>query len=109
MKKIVFYIPAILFTILYIWVGITFGMGSISPLVFAWITLFLVSGTLLSKDKFWGGILGMLPGVCFLYMGTNYTGQRFSERAIGVVVLIFYMLCSGYVIYKKATTRITIE
>lgn len=109
MKKIVFYIPAILFTILYIWVVITFGMVSISPLIFAWIALFLVSGVLLSKDKFWGGILRMLPGIYFIYMGANYTGQRFSERAIGVIALIFYMFCSGYIFYKKASTRITIE
>lgn len=109
MKKAVFYIPVILFAILYIWVVITFGVGSTSPLVFAWIALYLMSSILLSKDKWWGGILGMLPGSHFLYMGANYTGQRFSERAIGIVVLIFYTFCSGYVFYKKAVTRIKID
>lgn len=109
MKKAVFYIPAILFIILYIWLVITIGVGSTSPLIFAWIALFLIGGVLLSKDQFWGGILGMLPGINFLYMNVKYTGQAFSERPIGFMILVFYIFCSGYVFYKKASTRITID
>ncbi|SDK11242.1 hypothetical protein [Natronincola ferrireducens] len=105
MKKIVFYIPAILFTIIFGWLAISFGICPISPIVLIWITLFLASGFLLNKDKFWGGILGMLPGIYFIYASTKYTGQVISERPIGIVVLIFYMICSGYVFSKKG--RIT--
>jgi len=100
MNKIVFYIPAILFTIVYGWLAIFFRIGSISPIIFVWIALFLVSGFLLNKDKFWGGILGMLPGIHFIYASTKYTGQAINERPIGIVVMIFYMLCSGYVFSK---------
>ena len=109
MKKIIFYIPAIVFTIFYIWAVITVSIESASPTIFAWIALFLMSGFLLSKDKFWGGILGMSPGVHFLYMNVKHTGQAFSERPIGIMILVFYIFCSGYVFYKKASTRITID
>jgi hypothetical protein len=102
MKKIVFYIPAILLAVL---LAITSRMGSTSPIVFVWITLFLVCGFLLSKDKFWGGILGMLPGIHWIYMGTKYTGQIINELPLGIIILIFYILCSGFVFYKEKKTR----
>lgn len=95
MKKIIFYIPAILFAIIYGCLAIFFSIRSISPIIFIWIILFLVSGFLLNANKVLGGILGMLPGIHFIYISTKYTGQLISERPIGiVVVLIFYMLCS---------------
>ncbi len=75
MKKIVFYIPAILFAVVCGWLAISFGIGAISPIIFVWIALFLVSGFLLNKDRFLGGILGMLPGIHLIYMSTKYTGQ----------------------------------
>ncbi|MCG7344849.1 hypothetical protein MHZ92_11945 [Sporosarcina sp. ACRSL] len=73
--KTVFYIPAILFAVFYGWLAISFGIGSISMIVFVWIALFLVCGFLLSKEKFWGGILGILPGIHLIYMSTTDTGQ----------------------------------
>lgn len=109
MKKIVFYIPAILLAILWGWGTIVASIGLTSLLIFAFMALFLMGGILLSKDKWWGGVLGMLPGVHFLYMSTKYTGQVFSERPIGIVILLFYIVCSGYVFYKKTLTRIKID
>lgn len=102
MKKIVFYIPVILFTVLYGGIAITFGIGRISPTVFAWISLFLTSGFLLRKGKPWGGILGMFPGINLIYMSTKYTGQVVDiEFSMGIIILIFYLFCSGFVLYKK--------
>ena len=98
-KKIIFFIPAIIFTTLYGFVAID-RIGSISPVVAVWLVLFLSSGILLSKDIFWGGLLGSLPGIHLIYMGNQETGQLINETPIGILVLIFYIVCSRYIYYK---------
>lgn len=105
MKKFIFYIPAILFTVLYGWVAII-GIGPISPIIFAWITLFLVSGFLLGKGKFYGGFSGVLPGIHLIYMSTKDTGQVINiEFPSGIIILIFYVVCSIFVFYKEKKMR----
>jgi len=100
-KRIVFYIPAILFVIIFGWFAISFGIGSISPIVFVWIILFLVSGYLLNNANVLGGVLGILPGINLIYMSTKDTGQVINiELPFGIIILIFYVLCSGSVLYK---------
>ena len=100
--KIVFYIPAILVAILYGLVALSLGIGSISPILFVWIALFLVGGALLSRGEFCGGLMGMIPGIHLIYMSTKDTGQVIDiEMPFGVTILIFYVLCSGFVIFKK--------
>lgn len=105
MKKFVFYIPAILFTILFGWLSITFGIKSTSPIVLVWIALFLVGSFILNKGRFWGGFLGVLPGIHWIYMSTQETGQPINiEFPIGISVVIFYMLCIVYVYRKNEAT-----
>lgn len=100
-KKFIFYIPAIIFTILFGWMTNRLGMGSMSPIIFIWFCMFLVSGFLLNIDKFWGGILGMLPGINFIYMSRKYTGQYIDiELLLGIIILLYYILSSSYV-YRK--------
>ena len=102
MKKIVFYMPIVLLAILYGWLAITFGIGSISPIIFVWIALFLVGSFLLNKDKFWGGIFGILPGIHLIYMSTKDTGQNINiELPLGISILIFYILYSIFIFYKE--------
>lgn len=55
MKKIVFFIPAIILQ------SFMHTGSKVSPLVFAWIVLFIISGVLMSKGRFWGGVLGVDP------------------------------------------------
>lgn len=101
MKKIVFYIPAIIFTAIFGSVAIIFGgIRVISPLVAVWLVLFFISGILLNKNMFLGSILGALPAIHMIYMGTKETGQIINEKPIGIVVLLFYIIC-GYAIYRK--------
>ncbi|MGI6332395.1 MAG: hypothetical protein ACOX1Y_11770 [Zhaonellaceae bacterium] len=52
MKKILFYIPTIIFSIFFSWSIISFGI-SFSPVNFVWLALFLAGGILLSKGEFW--------------------------------------------------------
>ena len=99
MKKILFFIPAIVFTIFY-GLAASGGIGDINPIVILWLALFWISGILLSKTLFWGGLLGVIPAACFIYMGTQETGQIIKETPIGIVVLLYYAVCIYYV-YKK--------
>lgn len=100
MKKIVFYIPAIIFAVFYGLLAIA-NIGAISPFVIVWLVLFLLSGILLVKDIFWGSLLGVLPAIHLIYMGTQETGQIISEIPIGIIVLIFYLVCGGFIFYKN--------
>lgn len=100
--KIIFYIPAILTTVFFAWVGSSLGFSSISPMALVWIALYVVAGVLLSKRIFWGGLIGVLPGIYLMYMSTKDTGQVINiEKPLGVCLLIFYVLCSGVVFFKK--------
>lgn len=61
-----------------------------------------MSGFLLNKDKFWGGIFGILPGIHLIYMSTKYTGQAMNiELPLGIIILIFYILCSIFIFHKE--------
>lgn len=102
MKKNIFYIPAIIFTILY-GVATISNIGAISPIVVIWLALFFISGFILNKNIFWGSLLGALPAIHLIYMGTQETRQIVSEMPIGVVVLIFYITC-GYFINRNNKT-----
>ncbi len=107
MKKIIFYIPAVIFTILYGVLAIS-NIAALSPIVIVWLALFVVSGFILSKNAFWGSLLGILPAIHLIYMGTQETGQIINEMPIGNVVLIFYIIC-GYYVYinnKKAKSNL---
>lgn len=103
MKKILFFIPAIIFTIFYGWVALD-GVGAINPIVIVWLLLFWIAGVLLSKAMFWGGLFGVIPALYLIYMGTQETGQIINETPIGVVVLLYYAVCIYYV-YKKNLSK----
>ncbi len=105
MKKIVYFIPAIIFTLFYGFIIIGAGL-SVSPIIYAWIALFIASGVLLSKGRFWGGFLGLLPGIHLIYMSTKDTGQIFPiELPLGIIVTTFYILCCGFVFYKRKSAK----
>lgn len=99
MKKVLFYIPAIFFTLLYGWLALD-GIGAIHPSVLVWLLLFWTAGILLGKGISWGGVLGFIPAIAFIYMGTQNTGQIISETPIGVVILLYYAV-TIYFINKK--------
>jgi len=96
MKKQLFFIPAIIFAAFYGLALIVLGFSSVLPIVYVWIGLFIISGFLLSKGFFWGGFLGMLPGINMMYMSTINTGQIIDiEFPVGIIVLVFYLSCCG--------------
>lgn len=99
-KKLAFYIPAIILTIFYCLAALG-GMGAIHPIAVLWLALLWIAGILLSKSVFWGGLLGFIPGACFIYMGMKETGQIFKETPLGVFILLYYAVCMIYCVYKK--------
>lgn len=98
LKNIFYLIPAIVFTLFYGWLGLD-GIGAIHPIVLVWLALFWIAGILLSQTVFWGGLLGLIPAVYFIYMGTQETGQIVSQTPIGVITLLYFALCT-YCVYK---------
>ena len=100
MKKVVFFIPAVIAAVFYGFMLIGVGFH-ISPMVFVWLALFIASGILMCKGMFWGGFLGALPGFHMIYMSTIDTGQIFSELPIGIIVVSFYLVCCWFAFNVK--------
>ena len=99
-KQIAYFLPFILSIIIYLGATIL-GLGLISMKEIVWIALFLISGFLLSKEKAWGCVFGMIPGIVFAWMSTNETGQVINiELPLGLIIIGFYVGC-GIGIYRK--------
>ena len=99
-KQIAYFLPFILSIIIYLGATIL-GLGLISMKEIVWIALFLISGFLLSKEKVWGCVFGMIPGIVFAWMSTNETGQVINiELPLGLIIIGFYVGC-GIGIYRK--------
>lgn len=103
MKKIVWYLPAIIYTIEIVILNIV--LRTIMPVWCVWCILLWLSGFLLDKKKVWGSILGLLPAIHLLYMSTKYTGQVINiEMPLGVITGIYIIICGVYV-QKKQVQR----
>lgn len=100
MKKIVFYIPAILCGLGMLFVKLI-GLN-LSPIHFIWLALFTAGALLYVQSQFRGGVLGALPGIHLVIMSTRYTGQVIDiERPVGIFLIVFYAVCSIYVLRKS--------
>lgn len=100
-RKSVYFIPTIIFSVFYGLVVIGGGISIISSVAAVWLILFLISGILLSKNIFWGSLLGALPAIHMIYMGTQDTGQIINEIPIGIIVFVFYIICGGFIFFKS--------
>ena len=99
MKKVLFYLPAVVYTIAVIVLNII--LKTFSPLWYVWVALLWLGGFLLNKEKVWGGLFGLLPAVHLLYMSTQYTGQVINiEMPFGVVTALYVLGCS-FLVWKK--------
>ena len=100
-KQFLYFLPFIIFIVVYIG-AVIMGLGMISVKEVIWIALFLISGFLLSKEKIWGCLFGMIPGIVFVWMSTKDTGQVINiELPLGIVIIGFY-LGIGIGIYRKS-------
>ena len=100
MRKLIGYIPAVLFTAFYLYVGMT-GAGLTLSMVLIWLACFWLSAFFLHKGLFWGGVFGLVPGIHMIYMSTQYTGQVINiELPLGIILLLFYGIY-GFYLWKK--------
>lgn len=100
MKKILYFLPFVLGFILYIFLGIVSSFGTINPFVWVALLLLLVAGLLMSQNKWWGCIFGIVIGILLIYMGSRETGQIIKETLFGIVICIYYIVCA-LVSYKR--------
>ena len=99
-RQILYFLPFILSLITYL-AAAFLGLGLISVKELIWLALFLMSGFLLSDEKVWGCLFGMIPGIVFIWMSTNDTGQVINiELPLGLIIIGFYLGC-GAGIYQK--------
>lgn len=103
-KQILYFLPFI-FSIIFYLGAVIMGLGMISAEEVVWISLFLVSGLLLSKEKAWGCIFGVIPGIVFAGLSTKDTGQVINiELPLGIAIIGFFVGC-GIVIYRKSLSK----
>ena len=99
-KNLIFFVPFIFFVLVYLIMAFT-GYGLISIEQALWLIAFVISGILLCKGIFWGGIFGMIPAFCFIFMSTQENGQVINiEMPLGIIIVVYYIAC-GIVVFKK--------
>ena len=92
MKKVLFYLPAVIYTIAVISLNIILQI--FSPLWYVWSILLWLGGFLLHHSKVWGGLFGLLPAVHLLYMGTQDAGQVIDiEMPLGMITAVYVLAC----------------
>ena len=103
-KQFLYFLPFIIFIVAYMG-AVIMGVGMISVKEVMWIALFLISGFLLSKEKVWGCLFGMIPGIVFVWMSTNDTGQVINiELPLGIAIIGFFVGC-GIGIYRRSCLK----
>ena len=103
MKKVVFYLLAVVYTIAVIALNIIFK--TFSPLWYAWVVLLWLGGFLLNKEKVWGCLFGLLPAIHLLYMSTQSTGQVINiEMPLGIITALYVIAC-GFWVWKKGSNK----
>ncbi|MCK9479606.1 MAG: hypothetical protein M0R40_08960 [Firmicutes bacterium] len=100
MKRIIFFIPFIIFALLILFI---YSVGSIKVTAPALIILlcFAISGVLLSKNKAWGSIFSLAAAGMIIYEGTTNWKLGREEIMIGVFIALFYIALSIYVFVKN--------
>ena len=94
MKKVLYFLPVLFGTILYLFLGVASSFGSINPFVWIALVMLLISGILMDKNKWWGCVPGILIGILLIYMGTKETGQIIKETPFGIAICIYYIMCA---------------
>ena len=104
MKKVVYYVPAIVGLVFYCLLAVFSGIGAIHPAVWLCLALLFASAILMTKKKLFGCIPGILVGVILIWMSFQYNGQIIEiERPLGIAILAFYCICGLHVYAKQRT------
>jgi len=99
-KKVIYFTPAIFGLVFYSLLTVFSGFGAIRPTVWLCIAMLFVSAVLLTKQKWFGSIPGILVGAILILMSYQSTGQVIDiEMPLGIALILFYIL-SGVVSRK---------
>lgn len=97
MKTLFYYIPPAVALLFYSFLTLTSGLGSINPIVWLFVVLLFIAALLLTKNKWWGALLGLVVGIILLWTSSQYTGQHIDiERPIGIVLCLFYIISGAF-------------
>ena len=99
MKKILYFLPFILSSLFYIYIGIIDSFSAINPFIWILLCVLFNSGILMIQNKWWGCLLGILYGVAFILMGFNETGQLINETPFGIIICAYFAYL-GFDLYK---------
>ena len=103
MRKVLFYLPAAIYTIAVIALNII--LKTFSQLWYFGVVLLWLGGFLLNKGKVWGSLLGLLPAIHLLYMSTQFTGQAINiEMPLGLITALYVITC-GFWGWKKDSNK----
>lgn len=101
MKKCIYYIPAVIALLFYAFLAIASGFGSVNLVVWLFVALLFAAAVLLSKNKWWGALFGVVVGFVLIWMSFQYSGQAIDiERPLGIAICLFYVIC-GIVLFRK--------
>ena len=96
MKKVIYFTPAIFGLMFYSLLAAFSGFGAIHAAVWICIAMLFVSAVLLTKQKWFGSIPGILVGVLLIWMSVQYAGRVIDiERPLGIGLILFYILCGA--------------
>lgn len=94
MKTLFYYIPPTVALLFYALLVLTSGLGSIHLMAWFFVILLFIAAFMLTKNKWWGSLFGVIVGVALVWMSFQYTGQPIDiERPIGIVLCLFYAIC----------------
>lgn len=103
MKKILYFLPFVLWSALYIHIGIVDSFSRLNPIVWVLLSMLLISGILMLNHKWWGCVLGILFGLYFIIMGfmsLGHSAQLMNEMPFGIIMCAYYAYF-GMDLYKN--------
>ena len=108
MRKTLHFIPTLVVLVFFVFILIVLVGPSNQPddyiTAIVVLSIFIVSDWLLSKQKWYGCVPCTLLGAYVICYGSEYHGQVFDEKTIGVVICLYYLIF-GIVAYKKSTMK----
>ena len=99
-KTTLYYVPAVVATFFYGTISLVGGIGEIHSAVWFVLVCMYSASILLSKGKWYGGLVYVCIGLLLVYMGMQETGQIVKECPLGIALVLYSILC-GYLSYKR--------
>lgn len=97
MRKILFFLPPIVFGLVYFLLTIE-NAGSIEPHGWFILAVMILSAILLVKDKWWASIPGVCIGMFFVYSGMTNEYMILPEWQTGIVLILYYIGCGVFAV-----------